>query len=342
MKSRVLWGVFFLAVSGILIVRNSGAMHVGSFAEVEKSDESRRSSLGNETRSWTVRISPYGTQNKVLDFLASTRYELVGWQYQITEKDVWTVLKNVSQLGKRIRVVLENKTFGDSSKEYDTFVQNVEPAWVEVISDDALGTVYVHAKTRIADRERFLISTANLSYTSFRRNREYRITGVHTWIAMSLYTMFEKDRRDEPLEQMDVHPLLVMCPIDCREKIMEALRRAKQSIDIQAQYLEDPAIVHLLEEKMKTVAVRIIVGEHQDIHDLGGLSLLTKVLKEPYVHAKNIVIDATRMIAGSMNLSQNALDNNREIGIILHDSTMIRSFMRQFERDREAAEFIAL
>jgi len=41
---------------------------------------------------------------------------------------------------------------------------------------------------------------------------------------------------------------------------------------------------------------------------------------------------------GSMNLSQNALDNNREIGILIDDSKVIKTFSRQFDTDREAAK----
>lgn len=38
-----------------------------------------------------------------------------------------------------------------------------------------------------------------------------------------------------------------------------------------------------------------------------------------------------------MNLSTNALDNNREIGIMIDDLEIIEQFMGQFERDWENA-----
>jgi phosphatidylserine/phosphatidylglycerophosphate/cardiolipin synthase-like enzyme len=39
-----------------------------------------------------------------------------------------------------------------------------------------------------------------------------------------------------------------------------------------------------------------------------------------------------------MNLSSNALDNNREIGIIVDDPDVVKQFVGQFERDWEKRE----
>lgn len=36
-------------------------------------------------------------------------------------------------------------------------------------------------------------------------------------------------------------------------------------------------------------------------------------MKKPYVHTKMILIDKKILLLGSMNLSANSLDNNREI-----------------------------
>lgn len=61
-----------------------------------------------------------------------------------------------------------------------------------------------------------------------------------------------------------------------------------------------------------------------------------KILPEPYLHTKNILVDGSILIHGSMNLSQNSLDNNREIGIMIDDPDVIDTFARQFEKDWNA------
>jgi phosphatidylserine/phosphatidylglycerophosphate/cardiolipin synthase-like enzyme len=52
--------------------------------------------------------------------------------------------------------------------------------------------------------------------------------------------------------------------------------------------------------------------------------------KRQYNHDKMIIVDRNIMLVGSMNFSQNALDNNREIGIVILDDKIIRSQYRLF------------
>ncbi len=42
-----------------------------------------------------------------------------------------------------------------------------------------------------------------------------------------------------------------------------------------------------------------------------------KMIRKPYLHAKVIIVDHTRVFIGSHNLTNNAIENNREMGIIL-------------------------
>ena len=58
-------------------------------------------------------------------------------------------------------------------------------------------------------------------------------------------------------------------------------------------------------------------------------------MKKPYVHTKMILIDKKILLLGSMNLSANSLDNNREIWILLIDSKLIAQFLSQFRADWE-------
>jgi phosphatidylserine/phosphatidylglycerophosphate/cardiolipin synthase-like enzyme len=54
-----------------------------------------------------------------------------------------------------------------------------------------------------------------------------------------------------------------------------------------------------------------------------------------YNHTKMILIDHKTLLLGSMNLSANSLDNNREIWILLIDPTIIDEFSSQFYSDRK-------
>lgn len=58
-------------------------------------------------------------------------------------------------------------------------------------------------------------------------------------------------------------------------------------------------------------------------------------MKKPYVHTKMILIDKKILLLGSMNLSANSLDNNREIWILLLDPKLIEQFLSEFRADWE-------
>jgi phosphatidylserine/phosphatidylglycerophosphate/cardiolipin synthase-like enzyme len=50
-----------------------------------------------------------------------------------------------------------------------------------------------------------------------------------------------------------------------------------------------------------------------------------------------ILVDGTYLLLGSMNLSENSLDNNREIWIMLLDSSLIQQFEDGFWLDWKSA-----
>ncbi|MDP2669718.1 MAG: phospholipase D-like domain-containing protein [bacterium] len=55
------------------------------------------------------------------------------------------------------------------------------------------------------------------------------------------------------------------------------------------------------------------------------------------MHAKMILVDNQKLYIGSMNLSTNAIENNREIGIVVSDPYVLKRFTKQFAGDRETA-----
>ncbi len=288
----------------------------------------------------TLLISPYDSQGDIFDLLASTKYTLKMRFYQITDKETLQLLRNLAQLGVKIEMILENDIYGGGSKDFKKTQDSLRGKDVAIRTDEHLGTNYVHAKVMLIDDQRFMISTANLSYPSFWNNREYWFISSHTGVAQSLVTIFAKDRTGEAILSGDIDDHLLVCPINCRKTIENALSGAKESIAIQAQYIEDEAVVELLETQSNAIDVRLIVGEYQSKHRLDNLSTWSKIFDDLYLHAKNILIDDKILIMWSMNLSTNALDNNREFGIIIDDPRVIKQFKGQFERDWKSATLL--
>ena len=286
-------------------------------------------------------VSPYGVQDNLLERMSQAKYSLDMWFYRITLSEAEQIMKNLSTLWVWVRRIGENRPYEWLDQAFLKTKKRMEAYDIQVLDDEQMGLNFNHTKVMIRDDSDYLISTANLTYTSMARNREYRFVWDDPEIAQSLQTIFDKDLVWNKVTVNDIHPRLLVCPVNCRQQIETALQQAQDSIVIQAQYIQDQNLITILENKSKEVDVQIILGKWQDewwLDNLWWIPDRVRLLADPYVHAKNILIDNDLLIMGSMNLSQNALDNNREIGILIDDTKAIKTFARQFKTDRDAAK----
>ncbi len=181
----------------------------------------------------------------------------------------------------------------------------------------------------------FWIKTNNITASAFKSSREYMFHSYNqdTWDSLNL--IWDKDWNGIKIENSDIHPNLLICNINCRAGIEYLLNSTTESIIIQTQYIVDANILAILKNKTELSEFKIIVSDTESNNDLleyfGPIKI--KKLKKPYVHAKMILIDNKYLLLGSMNLSDNSLDNNREIGIILIDQDLIDKFRDQFDKD---------
>jgi cardiolipin synthase len=62
-------------------------------------------------------------------------------------------------------------------------------------------------------------------------------------------------------------------------------------------------------------------------------SLTVREDPQLYIHAKIIVVDGVKAFVGSENISSQSLDQNRELGIIVSDSTVLSTLQTTFQKD---------
>ena len=197
-------------------------------------------------------------------------------------------------------------------------------------------TMYLHSKITLMDKS-FWIQSSNLTHSTFAKNREHLFRSENPKILKNLTQLFEKDRSGKTLSRSDLHPNLVVCNINCREVITHLLSWAQHSIAIETQYLTDPQLFEILAKQSKKLDLKMIFSNTESVSDLPSYFWNNKVrlMKKPYLHTKMILIDDEILLLGSMNLSANSLDNNREIWILLNDSDLIWEFKKTFAQDWE-------
>jgi len=283
---------------------------------------------------WVLLTSPYGVEEKIHDILERTRYTLYWRHYQITYKETITLLKNRAILGTDVKLLLEDATYGNNYQAWNGFKKAIAQTPVQIKNDDDLDTNFIHAKSFVTD-DAFIVSTANLWYPWYHKNREYWFISQDPEVVSSMKFVFERDWNWEFIRSRWLPKWVVMCPVNCRDSLNTLLESAQESIKIQAQYVSDRETVELLKEKQRDgVIVQIISSDRQRKDNLSWLSGV-RIQQSPYVHSKNILVDWKLLLVGSMNLSQNAIENNREMSIITDDINAIRRFNGQFLSDLE-------
>lgn len=286
---------------------------------------------------WEIYITPWNFQ-PYYDSLASTQKGLKIQVYEFTEKKIRELVKKLAKKWTNIKIIIEDKKFQQYRNTYKdllelfTWYQNIQ-----IKSDKQMWTEYIHSKVDLLD-DSFWIKTNNITESAFKSSREYMFHSYNKDIWNSLNLIWDKDWDGIKIENSDIHPNLLICNINCRAGIEYLLNSATESIIIQTQYIVDTNILAILKNKTELSEFKIIVSDTEANDDLlkyfGPIKI--KKLKKPYVHAKMILVDNEYLILGSMNLSDNSLDNNREIWIVLIDQSLIDKFRSQFDKDWES------
>ena len=289
--------------------------------------------------SWFFFRSPGESLSKELANFNTTKQNLDLRTYEFTQKDFKTTLKKLAASGVNIRIIVEDKKFQQFQNTLKVLSQYF--SWYENIqlkSDKQMWTEYQHAKVNLLDSW-FIIQTANLTQSSFASNREHFFQSNDSWIRNSLHTIFEKDWIGTKLTMKDIHPNLIICNINCRGVIEQLLKSAKESIIIQTQYITDDALRAILKTKKTLPEFKLLVADTSDNDELIRYfsNTYARKFKKYYNHTKMILIDHKTLLLGSMNLSATSLDKNREIGIILLDTWIIKTFSDQFTQDWTAS-----
>lgn len=265
------------------------------------------------------------------------------WLYNFTHEDTKRYFHELGSKGTLIQGIMEREQYASRDNQLawliKTFADNSN---IVIIPDDRLGVWFQHAKTFLADSW-YIIQTANMTYSSFAKNREIYFLSYDDATLASLRHIFMKDRQGREIQRSDIHPNILVCPINCRERIESLLSSAQSSIRMYQQYVADDRIQHILRRKKSDwVTVQLILGKYDTTENDASspdaafytqMSWSVVFQATPYVHAKAILVDEQFLLIGSMNMSDTSMDKNRELGILLLSPQHIDMFTTRFYQD---------
>ncbi len=131
------------------------------------------------------------------------------------------------------------------------------------------------------------------------------------------------------------------------EAIITAINNAEKTIDIEVYLLTSDEVINALKNAQdRGVKIRIILekrvmgGNNEAAYDaLKSYGIKVKWASKLFklTHIKMLITDAKRVILGSHNLGDNALNSNREASLLIEKTDAVDEFKRMFESDWEIA-----
>ncbi len=284
-------------------------------------------------------VEPDDGIDPVLQGLESAKKSIRMVMYLITEPKIIQALKDAVARGVDVRVMLEMNPYGGSSNNVDVGL-DLKKAGV-TIRWDPHTINYLHEKAIVIDDEVAYIMTLNMTSSSFSANREYGIIDKNPDDIAEIVKVFEADWNREAPDL--ANPRLIWSPINARERTIELLDSAQNTLDIEEQEMLDEELEeHIIQAVKRGVKVRYISSAHyplsNDLNEIGREKLRqagvdVRYVLDPYIHAKMFVIDGKTAFVGSENFSTNSLDFNRELGITFDDPALVARLSKVFETD---------
>ena len=177
-----------------------------------------------------------------------------------------------------------------------------------------------------------IISTWNLTYSTFNNNRDFFLFITDKEINLKFNKIFLSDYKWEKTNIYDNN--LILSPFYSRKKFEILIKSAKSDIKMYFQYFKDKKINNLLIKKKKEkIKIKSIISKQslnsnkKDLDKLIHNWINISILNKNNMHAKAILIDNKYLFIWSINLSNYSLDKNREIWILLTNTKIINNFI---------------
>ena len=281
-----------------------------------------------------------GTNEPVIDkFIASAHRSLDMTMYELDDTTAIKELIALHDRGVAVRVILDNR---NESYNAPAFAQ-LQAAGVGVVYSNPT-YYFTHQKTITVDGAVSLIMTGNLTSEYYTTSRDYGVFDNDHRDVAAIETVFNADFTHTAVTPGDGDNLL-WSPTDSRARILTVINGAKRTLDVEELEFSDSAVVDAITAAAKRgVKVRIVLEnpsyytwEIAQVEAAGATVTSYDSQTGLYIHAKAIVADAgthaERVEVGSINITENSLDNNRELGIILTDHSSVNLIESYFKSD---------
>ncbi len=292
------------------------------------------------SQSLQVFVEPEAGETPILSAINNAQKSVWLEMYLMTDTNVISALENAAKHGLDVRVMLEPHPYGGGSPT--ATLNALTAAGVKAQTSNPSFT-YTHEKGMVIDGTTAFIMTSNftLSAISTGKNREYGIIDTTPQDVQGTIDIFNADW-NRTAEHV-TNPNLVISPDNSRTDFVSFINSAKSTLIIEAEEMQDSTVEQAIASAaQRGVNVQVILPKPQSgstDSNAAGIAVIkaggAQVKEDPQLimHAKMMVADGTHAYVGSINISSNSFDNNRELGVLFSDATIIAKLNSTFQSD---------
>lgn len=278
---------------------------------------------------YSLLVFPDQSHTSVYDFINSATSSIDMTMYELRDTTAVDDLISRHNAGVQVRVILDGAHVSVNRTAYN----DLKNAGIGV-TYSSKAFVYTHQKTITVDHATSLIMSGNLDSTYYSNDRDYAVFDTDAADVSAVEQVFAADYTSTSITPSDGDNL-VWSPTDSQSRLLSLINGAQHTLDVEELEFSDTALVDAIAaDAQRGVAVRVVgmdpssySTEFTQVKQAGGQVVTYSSSGGLYVHAKAIVADAgtstQEVFVGSENFSDNSLNNNRELGLIINDTGVL-------------------
>lgn len=289
-------------------------------------------------------IEPDMGRAPILNSIRNARQSIHLVMYGFTDRALLDALLAQQQSGRSLKVILERSPFNaaDENTRTITAFNEHHVDWIGKVD----GMRLIHQKTLLIDGKQAMVMTFNFTNSTFDKKashpaRNFALVLDNVRIVRDLEAFFSADWNQVP-SPGNFNNNIIYSPNNSRAAFTYLIDRASSSITMYAQSISDYKILDALTNAARRgVRVSILVAKaprDNQFDRLKNAGVNIEVSKHYYIHAKAMIIDNQMAVVGSINLTRQSLDDNRELAVITQNPAIIKTLNNTFKNDWQDSE----
>lgn len=259
--------------------------------------------------------------------------------YTLADTQIEKALGDAVARGVAVRVLLNGGYYDKKEKANDAAYAELQRLHVPV-KWTPTNFALTHQKTLVVDGKDALVMTFNLQSRYYKTGRDFAVDDTDPNDVAAIEKTFDVDFVGDYVAPQQGDTLL-WSP-GSEDELLYLINSATSTLDIYNEEMDDADITEaLVAAARRGVRVRVDMTYATNwkpaffkLRD-GGVLVRTfpSSSKTIYIHAKVIIADGTTAFVGSENFSENSLNKNRELGLVLSAPQILEELQTVFDLD---------